>query len=153
MRPHPANRFSKFSPCGFIPAKTPLARPLMVRQPYCAAVQSDRRSGYIPCPLRGKVVQMSAMKVRFHIAECSQPSPWEKGLGESGGPSPKVKGGLVGFRRSLKVKGGLVGFRRSLKVQEITFIFSNVKKVLLGFRKTSLALREVFWKLFLSPNS
>ena len=75
MRPHPANRFSKFSPCGFIPAKTPLARPLMVRQPYCAAVQSDRRSGYIPCPLRGKVVQMSAMKARFQIAECSQPSP------------------------------------------------------------------------------
>ena len=80
-----------------------------------------------------------------------------------GGPSLKVKGGLVGFRRSLKVKGGLVGFRRSLKVQgrtggfskiqEITFIFSNVNKVLVGFRKTSLALREVFRKPFLSPIS
>ena len=78
-----------------------------------------------------------------------------------GGPSLKVKGGLVGFRRSLKAKGGLVGFRRSLKVQgstfsfskvqEITFIFSNVKKVLVGFRKTSLALREVFRKPHFKP--
>ena len=68
-----------------------------------------------------------------------------------GGSSLKGKGGLVGFRRSLKVKGGLVGFRRSLKVQEITFIFSKVKKVLVGFRKTSLALREVFRKPFLCP--
>ena len=79
----------------------------------------------------------------------------------------------MGFRRSLKVKGGLVGFRKKLKVQvrigyfskfqgstggfskvqEITFIFSNVKKVLVGFRKTSLALREVFRKPFLSPIS
>ena len=54
MRPHPANRFSKSSPCGFIPAKTPLARALMPRQAYSAAVKSDGRSGYIPCPLRGK---------------------------------------------------------------------------------------------------
>ena len=41
MRSHPANRFSKSSPCGFIPAKTPLARALMPRQPYSEAVQSD----------------------------------------------------------------------------------------------------------------
>ena len=54
---------------------------------------------------------------------------------------------------SLKGKGGLVGFRRSLKVQEITFIFSNVKKVLVGFRKTSLNAKEVFRKPFLSPIS
>ena len=61
-----------------------------------------------------------------------------------GGPSLKGKGGLVGFRRSLKGKGGLVGFRKTLKVQgrtggfskdPITFSFSNVKKLLLGFRK------------------
>ena len=26
----------------------------MPRQPWSAAVKSDRRSGYIPCPLRGK---------------------------------------------------------------------------------------------------
>ena len=58
-----------------------------------------------------------------------------------GGPSVKGKGGLVGFRRSLKVQGSTGGFS---KFQEITFIFSNVKKVLVGFRKTSLALREVF---------
>ena len=80
-----------------------------------------------------------------------------------GGPSLKGKGGLVGFRRSLKVKGGLVGFRRSLKVQGSTcsfskiqgstFIFSNVKKVLVGFRKTSLNAKEVFRKPFLSPIS
>ena len=73
-----------------------------------------------------------------------------------GGPSLKVKGGLVGFRRSLKAKGGLVGFRKTLKaqgrtgsfskVQEITFIFSNVNKVLVGFRKTSLNAKELFRK-------
>ena len=39
------------------------------------------------------------------------------------------------------------------KVQEITFIFSNVNKVLLGFRKTSLNAKEVFRKPFLSPIS
>ena len=80
-----------------------------------------------------------------------------------GGPSLKGKGGLVGFRKTLKGKGGLVGFRRSLKVQGsififskiqgITFIFLNVKKLLLGFQKNSLALREVFRKPFLSPIS
>ena len=77
-----------------------------------------------------------------------------------GGPSLKGKGGLVGFRRSLKVQGRTGGFSKIQgstcsfsKVQEITFIFSNVKKVLVGFRKTSLALREVFRKPFLSPIS
>ena len=62
----------------------------------------------------------------------------------------RFKGGLVVFRKTLKVQGSTGGFS---KVQEITFIFSNVKKVLLGFRKTSLALREVFRKPFLSPIS
>ena len=66
-----------------------------------------------------------------------------------GGPSLKGKGGLVGFRRSLKVQGRTGGFSKD----PITSIFSNVKKVLLGFRKTSLALREVFRKPFLSPIS
>ena len=47
---NPYSCFSKFSPCGFIPAKTTLARALMPRQPYSVAVKSDRRSGYIPCP-------------------------------------------------------------------------------------------------------
>ena len=56
----------------------------------------------------------------------------------------------MGFRRSLKVQEITSIFS---KVQEITFIFSNVKKLLLGFRKTSLALREVFRKPFLSPIS
>ena len=47
-----------------------------------------------------------------------------------------------------------MGFRRkNLSSQEITFSFSNVKEVLVGFRKTSLALREVFRKPFLSPIS
>ena len=52
---------------------------------------------------------------------------------------------------SLKGKGGLVGFRRSLKVQGSTCSFSNVKEVLVGFRKTSLALREVFRNLHFKP--
>ena len=67
-----------------------------------------------------------------------------------GGPSLKGKGGLVGFRRSLKVQGRTGGFS---KVQESTFIFSNVNKVLVGFRKTSLNAKEVFRKPFLSPIS
>ena len=67
-----------------------------------------------------------------------------------GGAFLKGKGGLVGFRRSLKVQGSTGGFS---KVQEITFSFSNVKKVLVGFRKTSLNAKEVFRKPFLSPIS
>ena len=47
-------------------------------------------------------------------------------------------------------KDGLI-LEKNLSSQEITFIFSDVKKVLVGFRKTSLALREVFRKPFLSP--
>ena len=54
MRPHPANRFSKFSPCGFIPAKTPLARALMPRQPYSAAVKSDGEERLHPLSPEGK---------------------------------------------------------------------------------------------------
>ena len=50
-----------------------------------------------------------------------------------GGPSLKVKGGLVGFRRFLKVQGSTGGFSKD----PTTFIFSNVKKVLVDFRKTS----------------
>ena len=46
---HTTNCFSKSSPCGPIPHKNQ-ARALMPRQPYSAAVKSDRRSGYIPCP-------------------------------------------------------------------------------------------------------
>ena len=77
-----------------------------------------------------------------------------------GGPSLKGKGGLVGFRRSLKVQGRTGGFSKIQgstcsfsKIQGSTFIFSKFKKVLVGFRKTSLALREVFRKPFLSPIS
>ena len=67
-----------------------------------------------------------------------------------GGPSLKGKGGLVGFRKTLKVQGSTCSFS---KIQGSTFIFSNVKKVLLGFRKTSLNAKEVFRKPFLSPIS
>ena len=65
-----------------------------------------------------------------------------------GGPSLKGKGGLVGFRKTLKVQGRTFSFS---KVQEITFTFSKFKKVLVGFRKTSLALREVFRKPYSRP--
>ena len=67
-----------------------------------------------------------------------------------GGPSLKGKGGLVGFRKTLKIQGSTCSFS---KFQETTFIFSNVKKVLVGFRKTSLNAKEVFRKPFLSPIS
>ena len=67
-----------------------------------------------------------------------------------GGAFFNGKEGRVDFRKNLRFKEVLVVFRSS---QEITFIFSNVKKVLVGFRKTSLALREVFRKPFLSPIS
>ena len=43
---------------------------------------------------------MSAMKARFQIAECSQPSPCEKGLGESGGALFKGKEGRGDFRKT-----------------------------------------------------
>ena len=56
----------------------------------------------------------------------------------------------MGFRKTFKVQGSTCSFS---KVQEFTFSFSNVKKLLLGFQKTSLALREVFRKPFLSPIS
>ena len=67
-----------------------------------------------------------------------------------GGPSLKGKGGLVGFRKTLKVQGSTGSFS---KIQGSTFIFSNVKKLLLGFRKTSLNAKEVFRKPFLNPIS
>ena len=54
------------------------------------------------------------------------------------------------FERLLRFQGNTFSFS---KVQEITFIFSNVKKVLVGFRKTSLNAKEVFRKPFLSPIS
>ena len=56
----------------------------------------------------------------------------------------------MGFRKTLKVQGSTCSFS---KVQEITFIFSNVKEVLVGFQKTSLNAKEVFRKPFLSPIS
>ena len=56
----------------------------------------------------------------------------------------------VDFRKKLKVQGSTCSFS---KVQEITFIFSNVKEVLVGFQKTSLNAKEVFRKPFLSPIS
>ena len=46
------------------------------------------------------------------------------------------------FERLLRFKGVLVVFRISRKY----FYFSNVKKVLVGFRKTSLNAKEVFRK-------
>ena len=60
------------------------------------------------------------------------------------------------FEKTLKVKGVLVVFRMSRKdwwvfeCQGRTGGFSNVKEALVGFRKTSLALREVFRKPFQS---
>ena len=54
------------------------------------------------------------------------------------------------FEDLLRFQGSTCSFS---KVQEITFIFSNVKEVLVGFRKTSLNAKEVFRKPFLSPIS
>ena len=66
-----------------------------------------------------------------------------------GGAFFNGKEGRVDFRKNLRFKGGLVGFRKA----QLLLFFSNVKKVLVGFQKTSLALREVFRKPFLSPIS
>ena len=71
-------------------------------------------------------MQMSAMKVYFQIAECS----------------PLYQ----------KKKDGLI-LEKNLSSQEFTFIFSNVKKVLVGFQKTSLNAKEVFRKPFSRPIS
>ena len=67
-----------------------------------------------------------------------------------GGAFFNGKEGRVDFRKNLRFQGSTCSFS---KVQETTFIFSNVKKVLLGFRKTSLNAKEVFRKSFLSPIS
>lgn len=48
--PVPQKKFQQVFPCGFIPAKTTLARALMPRQSKSEAVKNDRRSGYISCP-------------------------------------------------------------------------------------------------------
>ena len=50
----------------------------------------------------------------------------------------------MGFRKTLKVQGSTGGFSKD----PITFIFSNVKKVLVVFRKTSLNAKEVFRRPF-----
>ena len=71
-------------------------------------------------------------------------------LGKRVGAFFNGKEGRVDFRKNLRFQGSTFSFS---KVQEFTFSFSNVKKVLVGFRKTSLALREVFRKPFLSPIS
>ena len=75
----------------------------------------------------------------------------KRGLGKAVEPPLRVREDWWVFEKTLKVKGGLVDFRRSLKVQGNTCSFSNVNKVLLGFRKTSLNAKEVFRKPFLSP--
>jgi hypothetical protein len=51
----------------------------------------------------------------------------------------------------LRVREDWWVFEKTLKVKEALVGFSNVKEVLVGFRKTSLALREVFRKPFSSP--
>jgi hypothetical protein len=51
----------------------------------------------------------------------------------------------------LRVREDWWVFEKTLKVQGSTGGFSNVKEVLVGFRKTSLALREVFRKPHFKP--
>ena len=63
-----------------------------------------------------------------------------------GGAFFNGKEGRVDFRKNLRFKGVLLFFGS-------TFIFSNVKEVLVGFQKTSLNANEVFRKPFLSPIS
>ena len=52
------------------------------------------------------------------------------------------------FEDFLRLREDWWVFEKTLKVQGSTGSFSNVKEVLVGFRKTSLALREVFRKPF-----
>ena len=78
----------------------------MPRQPYSVAVKSDRRSGYIPCPLRGK------------------------GLGKSGGAFLKGKEGRVDFRKIalIKKKDGFILEKTLCKtIREVEKI--NITKV------------------------
>ena len=100
MRPHPANRFSKFSPCGFIPAKTPLARPLMVRQPYCAAVKSDGEERLHPLSPEGKGCANERNESSLSNCRVQPTFSMRKGLGKSGGAFLKVKEGRVGSRKN-----------------------------------------------------
>ena len=102
-------------------------RPLMVRQPYSEAVWAPSR------------------------AVGTSPVPWgERGLGKAVDPPLRVREDWWVFEDLLRFQGSTCSFS---KVQETTFIFSNVKKVLVGFQKTLLMPREVFRKPFLSPIS
>ena len=59
-------------------------------------------------------------------------------------PALSKKEGRVDFRKNLRLREDWWVLEKTLKVQGSTCSFSNVKEVLVGFRKTSLALREVF---------
>ena len=61
-----------------------MARALMPRQPYSAAVKSDRRSGYIPCPF-----------VKGEGLEWVKDPLFKRGTGESKMPLSKKKDGLI----------------------------------------------------------
>ena len=80
----------------FIPHKKPQLRcwrrPLMVRQPYSVAVQSDE-------------------KERFPLF------PWGEKTEMRGGAFFNGKEGRVDFRKNLRFKGGLVGFRKTLNAK------------------------------------
>ena len=93
-------------PCGFIPAKTPLARALMPRQPYSEAVQSD-----VSVPYKGnRRGRKDYCKERLH------PSPFCKGRGlGSGLRIPSSQEGNRGVENAfLNGKEGRVGFRKKL---------------------------------------
>ena len=62
---------------------------------------------------------MSAMKVRFHIVECSHLLHEKRGLGKAVEPSLMVKKDGLILEKNLRFKGELVGFRRSLNAKEV----------------------------------
>ncbi len=87
-------------------------------------LRATRRSGYIPCPLRGK------------------------GLGESGGASLKGKGGRVGFRKIPLFNGkeGQGDFRKIDRVIRKIPLFGKRNGVI---RKRSIRRSfEPFYKFF-----
>ena len=65
----------------------------------------------------------------------------KKGLGKSGGAFFNGKEGRVDFRKNLRVREDWWVFEKTLKFKE----------ALVGFRKTFLALREVFRKPHFKP--
>ena len=93
-------------------------RPLMVRQPYSEAVQSD-----VSVPYKGnRRGRKDYWEERFPLF------PWGEKTEMRGGPSLKGKGGLVGFRKKNSLilrKSGRFSKKIIINTKEIRWFFES----------------------------